>query len=128
MLDSLNEIDPVAFYTSSEAISLSKLHTSSPVNIFQDNPLNSMSMLDINNPTPSPQLGQSDMLSDHLFEEDLPEIKTYESNILDAFENMVIGSLILMREQVLHEWDGHLVEETLEGSQPAFDKTPNFSE
>ncbi|KAG5629597.1 hypothetical protein H5410_001314 [Solanum commersonii] len=39
------------------------------------------------------------MLSDHLFEGDLSENKTYESNILAASENLVIKSLTLMMEE-----------------------------
>ncbi|KAH0633287.1 hypothetical protein KY284_036073 [Solanum tuberosum] len=39
MLDSLNEIDPVAFYTSSDVLSPSKMPTISPVNITKSSPL-----------------------------------------------------------------------------------------
>ncbi|KAH0632850.1 hypothetical protein KY285_035529 [Solanum tuberosum] len=53
MLDSLNEIDPVAFYTSSDALSPSKMSTISSVNIGETSPLHPQSPLDLNNPAPS---------------------------------------------------------------------------
>ena len=39
------------------------------------------------------------MLLDTLFEGDLQEIKTSDSNILDASERLIIESLTLMREE-----------------------------
>lgn len=86
-----------------------------------------MSMHDLNNMSPSPQPGpQSDMLSTHLFERDIPEIKIFEFHILDSSENMVIESLTLLRKESLHNGDGHFVELTLELSQLVFDITLNF--
>ncbi|KAH0669415.1 hypothetical protein KY289_023908 [Solanum tuberosum] len=74
LLDSLNEIDPVAFYTSPDAPSPSKMSAISPVNIGETSPLNTQSSLDLNN-EPGPC---SAMLSDLLFEGDLPENKSSE--------------------------------------------------
>ncbi|KAH0784278.1 hypothetical protein KY290_003876 [Solanum tuberosum] len=78
LLDSLNEIDLVAFYTSLDAPSPSKILIISPVNIGETSPLNTQSSLDLNN-EPSPC---SAMLFDLLFEGDLPKNKSSESNIL----------------------------------------------
>ncbi|KAG5614096.1 hypothetical protein H5410_013920 [Solanum commersonii] len=89
MLDSLNEIDLVAFYTSFDAPSPSKMLTISPINIDETSLLNSQSPLDLNNPAPVPGPCSS-MLSDHLFEGDLPENKSSESNILAASESLVV--------------------------------------
>ncbi|KAH0636647.1 hypothetical protein KY289_036562 [Solanum tuberosum] len=94
MLDSLNEIDPMAFYTSFDAPSPSKRSTISPVNIGETSPLNPQSPLDLNN-EPGPC---SAMLSDHLFEGELPENKSSESNILAASESLLVESLTQMRE------------------------------
>ncbi|KAG5611590.1 hypothetical protein H5410_022871, partial [Solanum commersonii] len=56
------------------------MSTISPVNIGETSPLNTQSPLDLHN-EPGPC---SSMLSDLLFEEDLPENKSSESNILAA--------------------------------------------
>ncbi|KAG5582876.1 hypothetical protein H5410_053503, partial [Solanum commersonii] len=88
MLDLLNEIDPVAFYTSFDAPSSSKTSTITPVNIGETSPSNPQSFLDLNNPTPEPG-PYSAMPPDHLFEGDLLENKSSESNILAANENLV---------------------------------------
>ncbi|KAG5586838.1 hypothetical protein H5410_047272, partial [Solanum commersonii] len=98
MLDSLNEIDPVAFYTSFNALSSFKILTISPVNIGETSSLNLQSPLDLNN-EPGPY---SAMLSDHLFEGDLPENKSSESNILAASESLIVGSLTQMRGGILN--------------------------
>lgn len=74
-----------------------------------------MSIIDLNNLTPSFQPGpQSKKLSDHMFEGDLPESKTFEPNILDAGENMVIKSLSLMREATLRKGNDHFVQKCWE--------------
>ncbi|KAH0679628.1 hypothetical protein KY290_021692 [Solanum tuberosum] len=99
MLDSLNEIDLVAFYTSSDSPSSSKMSTISPVNIGETSPLNTQSPLDLNT-EPGPC---SAMLSDLLFEGDLPENKSSESNILAASESLVVESLTQMRGGLLSE-------------------------
>ncbi|KAK4721754.1 hypothetical protein R3W88_011987 [Solanum pinnatisectum] len=57
MLDSLNEIDLVAFYISSDISSPSKMSTISPVNIAKASPPNPLSPIDLNNPAPSHQPG-----------------------------------------------------------------------
>ncbi|KAH0722610.1 hypothetical protein KY290_005259 [Solanum tuberosum] len=125
MLDSLNEIDPVAFYTSSDAPSPSKMSTISPVNITESSPLTPQYPIDLNNPAPSHQPGPySTMLSDYLFEGDLSKSKSFESNILAASENLVIESLAQMREEVMHEEGENFVDEFLGGSQPVFNQTP----
>ncbi|KAH0640259.1 hypothetical protein KY285_036845 [Solanum tuberosum] len=99
MLDFLNEIDPVAFYTSSDAPSPSKMSTISPVNITEASPLTPQTPIDLNNPAPSHQPSPySGILFDQLFEGDLPNSKFSESNILAASESLVIESLAQMRE------------------------------
>ncbi|TMW98988.1 hypothetical protein EJD97_003221 [Solanum chilense] len=104
MFASLNKIDPVSFSTPLSTVSPSKMSTTSQVNIALDSPRNPLSPLDINKPILSSQHGHhSDMLSDHLFEGDLPESRTSESNILAASESLVIESLNLMREGALLE-------------------------
>ncbi|KAG5581473.1 hypothetical protein H5410_052100 [Solanum commersonii] len=104
MLDSLNEIDPVAFYTSFDVPSPSKMSTISLVNIAEASPLNPQSPFDLNNPSPSHQPGPySTILSDHLFEGDLPNNKSSRSNILAANESIVIECLAKMGEGVMHE-------------------------
>ncbi|KAH0655127.1 hypothetical protein KY290_030931 [Solanum tuberosum] len=125
MLDSLNEIDPVAFYTSSVSPSPSKMSTTSPVNIGDTNQLNPQSPLDLNNPTHEPN-PCSIMLSDHLFEGDLPENKSSESNILAASESLVVESLTQKREVILSEEGEQFGDDFLRGSQPVFEQTPEF--
>ncbi|KAG5594748.1 hypothetical protein H5410_035980 [Solanum commersonii] len=57
MLDSLNKIDPVAFYISSDVPSLLKMSTISPINIPEASPLTTQSPIDLNNPAPLHQPG-----------------------------------------------------------------------
>ncbi|KAG5609883.1 hypothetical protein H5410_021164 [Solanum commersonii] len=94
MLDSLNKRDPMAFYISFDAPSQSKMLTISPVNIAEANPLTPQSPIDLNNPTPSHQPGPySSMLSDHLFEGDLPKIfdQTPKVGVYPSFDSTDIG-------------------------------------
>ncbi|KAH0748683.1 hypothetical protein KY290_027915 [Solanum tuberosum] len=71
------------------------------------------------------------MLSDHLFEGDLPKSKSFESNILAASESIVIESLAQMREGVIHKAGGSFankeggsfVEGILGDTKPVFDRT-----
>ncbi|KAH0653189.1 hypothetical protein KY290_031486 [Solanum tuberosum] len=96
------EIDLVAFYTFSDAPSPYKMLTISPVNIGETSPLNPLSPLDLNNP--ALELGPcSSVLFDHLFEGDLPENKSSESNILASSESLVVESLTQMRGDILSE-------------------------
>ncbi|KAH0664995.1 hypothetical protein KY285_026201 [Solanum tuberosum] len=89
----------MAFYTSLIAPLPSKMSTISPINIGKTGPLNTQSSLDLNN-----EHGPcSFMLSDLLFEGDLPENKSSESNILAASESLVVESLTQMREGLLSE-------------------------
>lgn len=53
------------------------------------------------------------MLSDHLFEGDLPASKLSESNILVASEIFVIESLAKMREEALFEGHENVMDEEL---------------
>ncbi|KAH0765270.1 hypothetical protein KY290_001243 [Solanum tuberosum] len=64
------------------------------------------------------------MLSDQLFEGDLPKSKSSESNILAASESLVIKSLAQMREGVINEEGGSFVDGILGDSKPVFDQTP----
>ncbi|KAH0673012.1 hypothetical protein KY284_024099 [Solanum tuberosum] len=125
MLDSLNEIDLMAFYTSFDAPSPSKMSTISPVNIGETSPSNPHSPLDLNNPAPEPSTCSA-MLSDHLFEGDLPENKSSESNILAVSESLVVESLTQMRGGLQSEEGEQFVDDFLGGSQPVFDQTPEF--
>ncbi|KAH0642440.1 hypothetical protein KY290_034033 [Solanum tuberosum] len=125
MLDSLNEIDPVAFYTSSDAPSPSKMSTISLVNIGETSPLNPQSPIDLNNPSLKPG-PCSTMLYDHLYEGDFPENKSSESNILPTSESLVIKSLTQMRGWLLSEEGEQFVDDLLGGSHPLFDQTPEF--
>ncbi|KAG5582064.1 hypothetical protein H5410_052691 [Solanum commersonii] len=123
MLDSLNEIDLVAFYTTSNALSPSKMSTISPVSIAKTGPPNLQSPFDLNNPAPSHRPGPYfSMISDHLFEEDLPKSKSSVSNIFAASENLVIESLAQMREGVMNEEEENFVEDILGISQPVLTK------
>ncbi|KAG5614082.1 hypothetical protein H5410_013906 [Solanum commersonii] len=112
MLDSLNEIDPVAFYTSSNAPSPSKMLTISSVNIDETSLLNPQSFLDLNNPAPVPGPCAA-MLSDHLFKGDLPKNKSSESNILAASESLVVESLTQMMGGILSEKREHKPSSTI---------------
>ncbi|KAH0645175.1 hypothetical protein KY284_033059 [Solanum tuberosum] len=78
------------------------MSTISPINIGETSPLNPKSPIDLNNP--ALKLGHcSTMLSDHLYERDLPENKSSESNILPTSESLVIKSLTQMKEGLLSE-------------------------
>ncbi|KAG5600435.1 hypothetical protein H5410_031805 [Solanum commersonii] len=75
--------------------------------ILQKSILLLQSPINRNNPAPSHQPGPySTMLSDHLFEADLPKSNSFESNILAASESIVIKSLAQMREGVIHKAGG----------------------
>ncbi|KAH0672223.1 hypothetical protein KY284_023310 [Solanum tuberosum] len=133
MLDSLNKIDPVAFYTSSDVPSPLKMSTISPVNIGEASPLNPQSPFDLNNPSPSQQPGPYLVfLSNHMFEGDLPHSKSFESNILAASESIAIESLAKMTQEVIHDEGsnfandegGEFAEWILRDTEPVFDQTP----
>ncbi|KAH0765634.1 hypothetical protein KY285_001505 [Solanum tuberosum] len=112
----------MAFYTSPDSSSPSKMLTISPINIGKTSPLNTQFSLDLNN-EPGPC---SAMLSDFLFEGDLPKNKSSESNILAASESLVVESLTQMRGGLLSEEGEQFVDDLLWGSQPVFDQTPEF--
>ncbi|KAH0682507.1 hypothetical protein KY290_021077 [Solanum tuberosum] len=115
----------MAFYTSSDPPSPSKMSTISLVNIAEASPLTPQSPIDLNNPTPSHQpCPYSTMLSDQLFEGYLPKSKSSKSNILAASKSLVIESLAQMREGVINDKEGSFVDEILGCSEPVFDQTP----
>ncbi|KAH0638715.1 hypothetical protein KY285_035301 [Solanum tuberosum] len=131
-MDSPNEIDPVTFYTLSIVPSPAKVSTLSPLNTNEASPLNPQSPIDLNKPALSYQPGPfSTMLSDHLFEGDLPLSKSSGSNILAANESTVIESLAQMREGVIHEAGGtfaneeggSFVEVIIGDTEPVLDQT-----
>ncbi|KAH0646627.1 hypothetical protein KY284_034511 [Solanum tuberosum] len=64
------------------------------------------------------------MLSDHMFERDLPKSKSSKSNILAASENMVIESLAQMRKAVRNEEGSSSINDLLGDYEPVFDQTP----
>ena len=84
MLNTLSEIEPLAFYSPSTVKSRSNAPSSSQ----QDTPDNPFYAIDLNStclPTgPGPF---QDMLPDNLFEGDLPKHKAFESNILAAMKS-----------------------------------------
>ena len=87
MLTSLSEIEPIAFYSPSSTGSKSNLPTNSPL----DNIKNPFHSIDLNSSSvPTGHGPRHEMLSDALFEVDLPRNKTSESNILAASEELVI--------------------------------------
>ncbi|KAH0669235.1 hypothetical protein KY285_023395 [Solanum tuberosum] len=92
------------------------------VNIGETSPLNTQSSLDLNNELSS----CSAMLSDLLFEGDLPKNKSSESNILAASETLVVESLTQMKGGLLSEEGQQFVDDLLGGSQPVYDQTPEF--
>ncbi|KAH0746098.1 hypothetical protein KY285_007755 [Solanum tuberosum] len=101
------------------------MSTTSSVNITEVSPLPHQSPIDLNNSTPSYQPGPYiTMLSDHLFEGDLPKNKSFESNILTASESMVIKSLAQMRERVRNEEGSSFIYDLFGDSEPVFDQTP----
>ncbi|KAH0636235.1 hypothetical protein KY290_036659 [Solanum tuberosum] len=97
----------------------------SPVNIGETSPPNPHSPLDLNNPTPEPG-PCSAMFSGHLFEGDLPENKSSESNILATSESLVVECLTQMREGLLSEEGEQFVDNFLGGSQLVFYHIPEF--
>ncbi|KAK4730166.1 hypothetical protein R3W88_023154 [Solanum pinnatisectum] len=107
------EIDPVAFYTFSNASSPSKMLTISTVNIGETSPLNPQSPLDLHNP--APELGPY-----------LPKNKLSESNILATSGSLVVESLTQMRGGILSEKGEQFVDNLLGVSQPMLDQTPEF--
>ena len=67
------------------------------------------------------------MHSDHHFEGDLLKTKSLQSNISAASENLVVESLMRIREEVKNEKADQGVENFLDGSQPMFDQTYEIS-
>ncbi|KAG5576240.1 hypothetical protein H5410_056374, partial [Solanum commersonii] len=99
--------------------------TNSSVNITEVSPLPPQSPIDLNNSTPSYQPGPYiTMLSNHLFEGDLPKSKSFESNILAASESMVIESLAQLREGVRNKEGSSFIYDLFGDSEPVFDQTP----
>ena len=100
MLASLIEIDPVYFYNPSSSRSKSKVRKTSKISPSLDNPQNPFLSIDLNSPSlplrPAPYL---EMLSNTLFEVNLPKSKASESNILVASDGLVIEILTMMREK-----------------------------
>ncbi|KAH0747442.1 hypothetical protein KY285_009099 [Solanum tuberosum] len=125
MMDSLNEIDLVAFYTSSCVPSPTKMSTIHPVDIPELCPPTLESPLDLNDPAHSSQPGPPpSVLSDFLFEADLLKNRYFESNILVASENLVVESFTKMRESVRTEEESRFEEDLLENIEPMFNRTP----
>ncbi|TMW81617.1 hypothetical protein EJD97_008651, partial [Solanum chilense] len=123
MLTALSEIEPIAFYFPSSTGLRSNIPTSSP----PDNPENHFHSIDLNSSSvftgPGPH---HEMLSDALFEGDLPRNKTSESNILAASEEFVIESLDMMREEVRVEESEPFQNEDMRETQPIFDSFLDF--
>ncbi|KAH0644982.1 hypothetical protein KY284_032866 [Solanum tuberosum] len=125
MMEYLNEIDPVAFYTSSCPPSLTEVSTILVVNISEPCPPTLEFPIDLNDPPPSSQPGHPlSVLSVCLFEGDLPENRYSESNILTASENLVVESLTEMREGVRNEEGSRFAENLLDDTELVFETTP----
>ncbi|KAH0781744.1 hypothetical protein KY290_001342 [Solanum tuberosum] len=125
VLGTPNEIDHVDFYLSSGVPSMMKSSTSLPVKVTETSCPTLSSPFELNNPAPPSQSGPHLlMLSDCLFEGDLPEHRHSESNFLAASENMVIESLTQMREGLINDEGSGFGEVSLESTEPIFDKTP----
>ncbi|KAH0765384.1 hypothetical protein KY285_001255 [Solanum tuberosum] len=102
-----------------------KSSTSFPVKVTETSCPTLSSPFELNNPAPPSQFGPHLlMLSDCLFEGDLPEHRHSESNFLAASENMVIESLTQMREGLINDEGSGFGEVSLESTEPIFDKTP----
>ncbi|KAH0725512.1 hypothetical protein KY284_001377 [Solanum tuberosum] len=125
VLGTPNEIDHVDFYLSSGVPSMMKSSTFLPVKVTETSCPTLSSLFELNNPAPPSQSGPHLlMLSDCLFEGDLPEHRHSESNFLAASENMVIESLTQMREGLINDEGSGFGEVSLESTEPIFDKTP----
>ncbi|TMW96928.1 hypothetical protein EJD97_006535 [Solanum chilense] len=123
MLTTLSEIEPIAFYSPSSTGSRSNLPISSPL----DNLDNPFHCIDLNSSSVPTRLNtHHEMLSDSLFEGDLPRNKTSESNILAASEELVIESLAMMREEVRVEESEPFHNKDIRETQPIFDRTPDI--
>ena len=66
------------------------------------------------------------MISDTLFEGDLPKSKKSESNILSTSEGLVIESLTMIREEARLEECDNLLNDDIREIQPVFYKNSNF--
>ena len=100
MLTALSEIEPITFYSLSAVESRFSAPSSSQKDTL-DNPFYS---IDMNNTSILTGPGPChEMLPDNLFEGDLPRNKSSKSNILAASEELVIGSLAMMREEARAE-------------------------
>ena len=123
MLNALNEIEPLAFYSPTNTQARLPLPSTSQ----QDTPDNPFFAIDLNSfvlPTePGPF---HDMLPDNMFEGDLPKHKASESNILAASEELVIESLAMMQKEARAEHTEVLEREEVRPTQPIFDKTPDL--
>ncbi|TMW99118.1 hypothetical protein EJD97_003031 [Solanum chilense] len=123
ILTPLSEIEPIAFYSPLSTGSRFNLPTSSSL----DNPENPFYSIDLNSSSVSTGPGHhQEMLSDTLFEGNWPSNQNSESNILAASEELVIESLVMMREEVRIEESEPFQNEDIIETQPIFDRTPNF--
>ena len=100
MLNALSEIEPLAFYSPTNAQARLPPSSSSQ----QDTPDNPLCAIDLNSCVVPTRPGPfQDILSDNMFEGDLPMNKASESNILAASEKLMIESLAMMREEARKE-------------------------
>ncbi|TMX01926.1 hypothetical protein EJD97_023113 [Solanum chilense] len=123
MLTALSQIEQISLYSPSLVGSRSNIPTSSSLDI-PKNPFHSIDLNSLSFSTgPDPY---HEMLSDALFERDLPRNKSFESNILAASEELVIESLAMMREEVRVEQSESFQGEHIRETQPIFDRTLDF--
>ena len=123
MLNALSEIEPLAFYSPTNTQARLPPSSSSQ----QDTPDNPFCAIDLNSCVVPTRPGPfQDILSDNMFEGDLPKHKASESNILALSEELVIESLEMMREEARTEYTEVLEGEEVRPTQPIFDKTPDL--
>ena len=118
ILNALSEIEPLAFYSKTNTQARLPPSSSSQQDTL-DNPFCAIDMNSYVVPTgPGPF---QDMLSDNMFEGDLPKHKVSESNILAVSEELVIESLEMMREEARTEHTEVFEGEEVRPTQPIFD-------
>ena len=123
MLNALSEIEPLAFYSPTNTQARPPLSPSP----HQDTPDNPFFAIDLNtSAVPTGPGPFHDMLPDNMFEGDLPKHRASESNILAASEELVIESVVMMREEARAEHTEVLEREEVRPTQPIFDKTPDL--
>ena len=123
MLNSVSEIEPLAFYSPTTT----QARLPPPSSSQQETPDNPFFAIDLNSFVVPTEPGPfQDMLPDNMFEGDLSKHKSSESDILAASEEIVIESLAMMREEARGEHTEVLERKEVRPTQPIFDKIPDL--